>query len=157
MSLSICSPPSGGRLCLCVDTTIVKVRPSVFRWKGSNAANGCSLTSESRIYIQWIAIFLTEDFNLLSASSLKRPEYQRAFRLAGETLLLLPFSYMTEDTSISGNSSWLNIQMIFSVILWLFLPYGGNISWKDRVGEVKRNAPTSPSKIHVCLGTAWQK
>lgn len=49
--------------------------------------------------------FLIEDFNLVSASLLKRPECQRAFRLAGEALLLLPFSYMTEDTSVSGNSS----------------------------------------------------
>lgn len=49
--------------------------------------------------------FLIEDFNLVSASLLQRLECQRAFRLAGEALVLLPFSYMTEDATFSGNSS----------------------------------------------------
>lgn len=49
--------------------------------------------------------FVIEDFNLVSATALKRPGCQSIFGLAGEALLLLPFSYMTEDAIISRNSS----------------------------------------------------
>lgn len=48
--------------------------------------------------------FGIKEFDLISATLLKRPGCQSTFGLAGEALLLQPFSYMTEDAIISGNS-----------------------------------------------------
>jgi len=49
--------------------------------------------------------FVIEDINLVSAALMKRPGCQSAFRLPGEALFLLPFSRVSEDVIISGNSS----------------------------------------------------
>lgn len=43
--VSICSPASGGGVCVCVHAIILKTRPLVFRWEGTNTATGCCLTS----------------------------------------------------------------------------------------------------------------